>query len=98
MADGILGKLGAVVGIGVGKLELLLVRTDFKPGDSIDGRLTLKVDKPVEAKRLVVGVRATEPRDKKVRDADGTTRTEVETVVYWEHVEELGAKRSYRDD
>jgi len=98
MADGLLGKLAGVVGIGVGKLELLLVKSDLRAGETIDGRLSLRLEKPLEAKRLVVGVRATEKRDKKVRDADGSTRTETETVTFWELVEELGGKRTYRDD
>ena len=98
MADGLLGKLGSIVGIGVGSLELMLVRTDFRPGDTIDGRLTLKLEKPIEAKRLVVGVRALEQRTVRGKDAEGRPTTATETHTFFELEHPLEGKRSYRSD
>jgi hypothetical protein len=98
MSDGFLGKLGAIVGIGVGAIELELVRSDFRPGDSIDGRLTLKLDKPTEAKRLVVGVRAIEKRTTRGKDADGRPTTQTENVTFFQVEQPLDGKRTYRGD
>ena len=62
MAEGILKTLGSIVGIGVGSLDLMLIKHAFQPGETVHGRLVLNLEEPVEAKRLVVGVHATEER------------------------------------
>lgn len=98
MGDGILGKLGSIVGIGVGSIELQLVRSDFRPGDSIDGRLTLKLDKPTEAKQLVVGVRAIEKRTVKTKDHDGRPTTQTESHTFFQVEQPLEGKRTFRSD
>jgi hypothetical protein len=49
-----------LLGIGVGKLEITLDRVDYHLGDTIKGTVTLELTEPLEAKRLVVGVEASQ--------------------------------------
>lgn len=48
----------AVTGVGLGSLRLELEATRFAPGDPVRGRLTLVLPEPLDARRLVVGLRA----------------------------------------
>jgi len=45
-----------VFGLGKGKIEVLLEKYNFSPGDTIKGRITLKLKKPIRAKALKVGL------------------------------------------
>jgi len=49
-----------VTGIGLGTARIALVRTKFVPGDAIVGTVTLALPEPIEGKRLVVGLRASQ--------------------------------------
>ena len=45
-----------VFGFGKGKIEVILEKYNFSPGESIKGRISLKLKKPIEAKALKVGL------------------------------------------
>src|SRR5690348_15531541 len=98
MADDFLGTLGSIVGIGVGAIELQLIKNHFIAGETIHGRVKLALTRATEAKRLVVGIRGTRERLTVVRDARGgrSQRRETETVYEFEH--QLDGKRNYQSD
>ena len=45
-----------VFGFGKGKIEVFLEKYNFSPGETIKGRITLKLKKPTKAKALKVGL------------------------------------------
>ncbi len=92
MAEGILKTLGSIVGIGVGSLDLMLVKHAFQPGEVVHGRLLVNLEEPLEAKRLVVGVHATEERW--ITNSQGQRERETRTRYRVER--QLGQKGIYR--
>lgn len=63
-----------ILGIGVGRITLALDELDYTLGDTIRGSLTLQLTEPAEAKRLVVGVEATQRVISTRQDAIGYRR------------------------
>lgn len=63
-----------LLGIGVGKMTLELDEVDYTLGDTIRGRLKLELTEPLEAKRLVVGVEASQRVISTRQDAIGYRR------------------------
>jgi hypothetical protein len=98
MAESVWRSLGSIVGIGVGSIELMLVKHAFRPGETVHGRLLLKLEEPVEAKRLVIGVHATEERERWTTDARGQKVRERETRTRYRVERQLEGKRSFRGD
>jgi hypothetical protein len=97
-ADDFLGTLGSIVGIGVGSLELQLVKTQLVAGETVHGRLKLALTRSTEAKRLVVGLRGTRERTTVVRDARGHRSQRRETETVYEFEQPLDGKRSYQTE
>lgn len=98
-ADDILSELGSIVGIGVGSMELMLVKNVLKAGETLHGRLQLKLARPTEAKRLVVGLRATRDRMSTFRDVHGQRRQQLDTDVVFDFEQQLdGARKNYQND
>jgi hypothetical protein len=98
MGDDLLGALGSIVGIGVGSMELQLVKRSFVPGEMVHGRLSLKLKNKTEAKRLVAVVEATEERTSFVADGRGGRMRRTETVTIHRFEQELDGKRSYHNE
>jgi hypothetical protein len=96
MAESVWRSLGSIVGIGVGSLELLLIKHAFQPGEVIHGRLELKLEEPVDAKRLVIGVHATEERERWTTDSRGQQIRERETRTRYRVERQLAGKGLYR--
>lgn len=53
-------------GLGPGKIDLKLDKTNFKRGETITGKLTLTLNKPVKAKALLVQFYGTQPTGRPV--------------------------------
>jgi hypothetical protein len=98
MAEDFLGTLGSIVGIGVGSMELQLIKRAFKPGETVHGRLQLKLKNKTEAKRLVAVVEATEERTSWVSDGRGGRQKRRETVTVHRFEQQLDGKRTYFDE
>jgi hypothetical protein len=96
--DDFLGTLGSIVGIGVGSLELQLVKNHFVAGETVHGRLKLALSRSTEAKRLVVGIRGTRERITSVRDSRGQRSERRETETVYEFEQQLDGKRNYQAD
>jgi len=47
-----------MLGLGPGKIELIVDRTNFSPGEKITGTIKLSLKKPVSARALKIGVKA----------------------------------------
>jgi hypothetical protein len=101
-AGGFFNKVGStlkqttkqVTGIGRGTARLELDRTRVAPGETLGGRLVLALPEAVEAKRLVVALRAHQ-RTLEIQRRDGhrtpvSNRTE---IFHFEH--ELGGAQIY---
>lgn len=101
-AGGLFGKLGAtlrqtskqVTGLGRGTVRLELDRTRLAPGDRLAGRVVLALPEAVDARRLVVALRATQ-RTLEIQRASGqrtpiSNRTEIFRVE-----QELGGAEAY---
>jgi len=98
MADDFFASLGSIVGIGVGSMELQLVKTGYVAGETIHGRLKLGLSRPTDAARLVVGLRGTRERLSMVRDSRGQRSQQRETETIYEFEQQLDGKRSYHSD
>lgn len=97
--DDILSELGSIVGIGVGSIEVMLVKQSFTVGETIHGRLQCKLSRPTEADKLVIGFRGTRDRMSTVRDAYGVKRQERSTDTIYEFEQQLDGKRkNYQSD
>jgi hypothetical protein len=97
--DSIWGSLGSIVGIGVGSMELQLIKTGFTAGETIHGRLKLGLTRSTEAKRLMVGLRGTRERITTVRDSRGHKTQERQTETVYEFEQQLDGKRAnYQHD
>lgn len=94
-AGRLFGKVGGTVkqvskqvtGIGLGTVRVSLDRTRFAPGETITGKVLLDLPEAIDAKRLVVGVRAGK------RTIEHTQFAGLETLYKFER--ELGATQSY---
>jgi hypothetical protein len=104
-AGGFFSKLGSqikdtskqVTGIGRGTVRIELDRTRVAPGDVVRGKVTLALPEPVEAKRLVVSLRAHQ-RTVEIQRRDGA-RTPVSNRTEIFHFDrELGSSKSYTSE
>ena len=69
-----------VFGLGEKKIEVILDKFNFSPGETIKGKVILKLKKPVRAKQLKVGLRG-EKITENIRTA-GSKRTHHEEKSY----------------
>ena len=98
MADDFLGTLGSIVGIGVGAIELQLIKNHFVAGETVHGRVKLALTRSTEAKRLMVGLRGTRERVTVVRDSRGQRSQRRESETVYEFEQQLDGKRNYQTD
>ncbi len=94
MGDDFLRDVGSVFGIGVGSIEILLVKPDVRAGDTLHGRVQLKLARKTEARRFVCGLECTEERAQTGRD--GIRRVERVTLHRFE--QQLDGKRAYSNE
>jgi hypothetical protein len=95
---GLLESLGSIVGIGVGSMDLMLVKTTLQPGETVHGRLMLKLARKTEARRLVVGIEATRERRARRFDPRGHEISSHETETVWKMEQVLEGERAYLDE
>lgn len=86
-----------VTGLGRGTVKLELDHTKAAPGGTLPGRVVLALTEPVEAKRLVVRLRARQKHLTVKRDASGKTVGTSHADVY-EFTQELGAATTYQNE
>lgn len=85
-----------VTGVGRGSVKLVLDATRAAPGGELHGKVVLELTEPVEAKRLVVELRASQ----RIVDARGGVRAiaaTTTTIYRFEH-EVDGARRYHREE
>lgn len=86
-----------VTGIGRGTVRLELDRTKAAPGDTLKGRIVLALPEAVEAKRLVVSLRASQRMVEMRRQGRGTTPMSTRTEIF--HFDcEVGGAKAYTSD
>jgi hypothetical protein len=90
-------RLRTTVGVGVGAVELALDTRDLSPGDTLRGAVTLRLPEPVEAKRLVLAIRATQKMVSYGKDPHGGRSVQQNRVVVYRQNRELDGERTYRD-
>jgi len=83
-----------VTGLGRGSVKLELDQTKVAPGATLRGRLVLAVAEPVEAKRLIVTLRARQRVMTVHRSSNGRSISTSHADVY-EHETELGPAAKY---
>jgi hypothetical protein len=86
-----------VTGLGRGSVKLELDQTKAAPGGTISGRLVLALTEPVEAKRLVVALRARQKMVSVNRDGGSRSVGTSHADVYNFEVE-LGGATSYQSE
>jgi hypothetical protein len=59
-AGTLLKGFGAYVGLGVGTIDIQLVRNNVRFGECVDGRVQLKLRQALEGEKLAVGIRCTQ--------------------------------------
>lgn len=83
-----------VTGIGLGSARIALVRTKFAPGDTITGTVTLVLPEPIDGKRLVVGLRASQRTVEYTKIGGVQSASTTKSGIYrFEH--ELAGAQSY---
>jgi hypothetical protein len=101
-AGGFFSKLGGslkqttkqVTGLGRGSVKLELDQTKAAPGATLRGRLALVLSEPVEAKRLIVTLRARQKVMNVHRSSSGRSISTSHADVY-EHDTEIGSVAKY---
>ena len=101
-AGGFFSKLGGsikqttkqVTGLGRGSVKLELDQTKVAPGGTLRGRLVLALSEPVEAKRLIVTLRARQKVMNIHRSSSGRSVSTSHAGVY-EHDTELASTKTY---
>ena len=83
-----------VTGVGRGNVRVALDATRAAPGGELRGKVMLELPEPVEAKRLIVELRATQ-RGVELR---GGVRTPTATTIYRFESELGGARRYQREE
>lgn len=78
-----------VTGVGRGSVKIEVDRTRYAPGDDVRGKVTIDPSEPIDAKKLIVTLRATQ-RTIDRRSVGGTT-----TATVYEQTRELGGARRY---
>jgi hypothetical protein len=99
-AGKLFGKVGATVkqagkqvtGIGLGSVKLTLPKTKFAPGDTITGTVALLLPEPIDGKRLVVGLRASQRTIEYSKVAGVRTANTTNATIYRFEHEVLGAQ------
>jgi hypothetical protein len=86
-----------VTGLGRGTVRVELDRTKAAPGDTLKGRVVLSLPEPVDAKRLVVSLVATQRMVELRRQGRGTTPMSTRSEVFRLDAE-LGTARAYTSD
>jgi hypothetical protein len=101
-AGGLFSKLGGsikqttkqVTGLGRGSVKLELDQTKLAPGATLRGRLVLSLSEPVEAKRLVVTLRARQ-KVMSVRYSSGGRSISTSHAGVYEHDTELAGAQHF---
>jgi hypothetical protein len=101
-AGGFFSKLGStlkqtgkqVTGIGRGTVRLELARTKIAPGDTLHGKLVLALPEPIDAKRLVVTLRA-QQRTVEFQRRDGVRTPVSSRTTIFQFDQELGGTAQY---
>jgi hypothetical protein len=86
-----------VTGLGRGNVKVELDQVKFAPGGTIAGRVVLALGEPVEAKRLVVTLRARQKHLTVSRDASGKSVGTSHADVY-QFDRELGGAKAYASE
>ncbi|HEU4735094.1 MAG TPA: hypothetical protein VFT22_44690 [Kofleriaceae bacterium] len=85
-----------VTGLGRGTIKLELEQTRVAPGGTVQGRVVLALDEPVDARRLVVTLRARQKAVAITRTEAGKPVGATHAEVY-EHDQELGGAQRYHE-
>lgn len=85
------------LGLSVGEIHVTLERTEYARGDRIKGELRLSLTEEVEAKRLVVGVRARQRAIGISPSASSGMSVSYSNDKAFEFFKELSGKRTYLD-
>jgi hypothetical protein len=83
-----------VTGLGRGTVKLELDHTRVAPGGVLRGRVVLKLDEPVDAKRLAVTLRARQ-KVVTVGRSDGNRTVGTQHADVYEFTKELGPAKAY---
>jgi hypothetical protein len=86
-----------VTGLGRGSVKLELDQTKAAPGSTINGRLVLALTEPVEAKRLVVSLRAHQ-KMVSVRRNNGNRTVGTQHAAVYSFDLELGGATTYQSE
>lgn len=79
---------------GNGKMEIELSRHRFGAGEMIEGSVSFKLDEPLAARALIVGLRAKQRvRSRRMQNGQMTSSEETRTV--YEFKNELSGERTY---
>jgi hypothetical protein len=79
-----------------GKMEIRLAKHAFVMGELIEGVVTYALDEPMDARALVVGLRATQRTVTRSRSTQGPTNIVHQRQTVYEFKNELGGEATYR--
>jgi len=67
-----------VFGFGRGNIEVILEKYNYSPGETIEGKIILKLKKPIRAKKLKVGLRG----EKKTKEIGEKPPEQKKTFIF----------------
>ena len=79
-------------GVGVGSIAIDVKQTDYKPGDTVAGKITLALEEATDAQRLVVRLYAVGTRTHFVKNESGKTLAQERETLYKFDLEVDGEK------
>ena len=78
-----------------GKVNIIIAKSNFYPGETIAGTATLVVDKPALAKEFSVSLIGESKTTVRRRNAKGEYTTETETTRIYDFKQQLDGEREY---
>ncbi len=84
-----------IFGLGRGKLEILLEKFNFFPGETIKGKLILELKKPILAKELKIGLFGLKITTRQVTSFKGTPTTQTRKDFIYRFEMPLDGEKEY---
>lgn len=81
-------------GFGKGKIEIKINKFNFSPGETLEGTVTLKLKKPIRAKKLTISLIG-ERKDTQAYMSSGSRRSSSSTVRMFDFQQPLDGEKEY---
>jgi hypothetical protein len=81
-----------------GKIELNMPKYSFHPGENMTGTISLKLKKPIKARKVEVRFLGQEKITRRRRSSDGRMRTDTDTITICDIEVPLDGEKEYQNE